>query len=125
MLKAFGWGLRFTACRIESIVGIVEVERSSSGEQDVLVARLDETIAAVNDSTFGPSANVFTGRLEQAHRFADGVNTGQVSASLPTSGWDVHMPFGGGDSGSAFSEQGLEGRQFYTRVKALAIDYGA
>lgn len=89
--------------------------------------RLDETIAAVNDSTFGRSASVFTGSLEQAHRFADGVNTGlQAPASLPTSGWDVHKAFGGfGDSGSAFSEQGLEGRQFYTGVKAVAIHYGA
>jgi alpha-ketoglutaric semialdehyde dehydrogenase len=46
--------------------------------------------------------------------------------NLPTSGWDVHMPFGGfRESGSAFKEQGLEGLRFYTRVKTVAVRHGA
>jgi aldehyde dehydrogenase (NAD+) len=60
-----------------------------------------------------------------ANRFIEQVDVGQVSVNLPTSGWDVHMPFGGfKDSGSAFKEQGLAGLQFYTRLKTAAVHFG-
>ena len=85
---------------------------------------LDGAIAAVNDSPYGLSAAVFTRSLEQANRFADLVDTGQVAVNLPTSGWDVHVPFGGfRESGSAFKEQGIEGMRFYTRTKTVAVRY--
>jgi acyl-CoA reductase-like NAD-dependent aldehyde dehydrogenase len=81
----------------------------------------DAAVAAVNDSSYGLSAAVFTRSLEHATRFAADVETGQVSVNLPTSGWDVHQPFGGfGASGSAFKEQGLDGLRFYTRTKTVA-----
>jgi alpha-ketoglutaric semialdehyde dehydrogenase len=42
--------------------------------------------------------------------------------NLPTSGWDVHMPFGGYKaSGSGAKEQGLEGLDFYMRTKTVAL----
>jgi aldehyde dehydrogenase (NAD+) len=82
----------------------------------------DEAIAAVNDSAYGLSAAVFTRSLEHAARFAADADTGQVSVNLPTSGWDVHHPFGGfGQSGSAFKEQGFDGLRFYTRTKTVAV----
>jgi acyl-CoA reductase-like NAD-dependent aldehyde dehydrogenase len=82
---------------------------------------LDEAIEAANDSVYGLSAAVFTRDLANAAYFSDEVDTGQVSVNLPTSGWDIHHPFGGfGDSGSAFKEQGLESLRFYTRVKTVA-----
>ncbi|OHV41285.1 aldehyde dehydrogenase [Pseudofrankia sp. EUN1h] len=90
-----------------------------------VVDGFDAAVAATNDSAFGLAAAVFTTSLARAHAFADRANTGQVSVNLPTSGWDVHMPFGGfGDSGSPFKEQGLEGPRFYTRVKTVAIRHG-
>lgn len=88
------------------------------------VASFDEAVAAVNDSPYGLSAAVFTTSLRQAQRFIDAAETGQVSVNLPTSGWDVHQPFGGfKDSGSPFKEQGLEGPRFYTRVKTAAVRF--
>jgi aldehyde dehydrogenase (NAD+) len=88
----------------------------------VVVEDLEEAIAAVNDSTYGLSAAVFTRSLEAAYRFLDGADTGHVSVNQPTSGWDIHHPFGGfKDSGSPFKEQGLEALRFYTRVKTAAI----
>jgi alpha-ketoglutaric semialdehyde dehydrogenase len=90
-----------------------------------VVDDFDAAVEAVNDSRYGLAAAVFTRDLARAHAFADRVRTGQVSVNLPTSGWDVHMPFGGfGDSGSAFKEQGLEGLRFYSRVKTVAIGFG-
>jgi aldehyde dehydrogenase (NAD+) len=86
------------------------------------VADEDEAVAAVNDSTYGLSSAVFTNNLGAAERFVDRVDTGQVSVNQPTSGWDVHQPFGGFlDSGSPFKEQGLDALQFYTRTKTAAI----
>ena len=95
----------------------------------VLVVRVvdgfDEAVTATNDSRYGLSAAVFTRSLESAHRFADLADTGQVAVNLPTSGWDVHMPFGGfRESGSAFKEQGVDALRFYTRTKTVAIRYG-
>ncbi|MBL7497566.1 aldehyde dehydrogenase family protein [Frankia sp. CNm7] len=101
----------------EEVFGPVVVIRVVDG--------FDAAVAAANDSPFGLAAAVFTTSLARAHTFADRANTGQVSVNLPTSGWDVHMPFGGfGDSGSPFKEQGLEGPRFYTRVKTVAIRHG-
>jgi acyl-CoA reductase-like NAD-dependent aldehyde dehydrogenase len=86
---------------------------------------LDEAIEATNDSAYGLSAAVFTDSLAAATRFMDEVETGQVAVNLPTSGWDVHHPFGGfRDSGSPFKEQGVEALRFYTRVKTCAVRTG-
>ena len=88
------------------------------------VASFEQAVAAVNDSPYGLSAALFTSNLRHAQRFVDAADTGQVSINLPTSGWDVHQPFGGFKySGSAFKEQGLEGLRFYTRVKTAAIRF--
>ena len=56
--------------------------------------------------------------------FTDRAEAGQVSVNLPTSGWDVHHPFGGfRESGSPFKEQGGPGLRFYTRIKTAAVRF--
>lgn len=85
-------------------------------------ATLDEAIDVVNDSAYGLSSAIFTESLGTATTFIERVNTGQVSVNLPTSGWDIHHPFGGfKHSGSGYKEQGTETLNFYTRVKTVAI----
>ncbi len=85
-------------------------------------ADVDEAIATVNNTRYGLSASVVTRSLAAAHAFARGVDTGCVAVNLPTVGWDVHVPFGGfKDSGSPYKEHGIEGLQFYTRVKSVAM----
>jgi len=86
------------------------------------VSSLAEAIDAANDSPYGLAAALFTDSVDASTRFIDSVEAGQVAVNLPTSGWDVHMPFGGWKlSGSGFKEQGLEGLRFYTRVKTVAV----
>lgn len=86
---------------------------------------LTSAIAAANDTAYGLSASIFTSSLGAAHRFIDEADAGQVSVNLPTSGWDVHQPFGGfKNSGSAFKEQGIEGLRFYARTKTAAVHRG-
>ena|SRR5271165_6392950 len=84
----------------------------------------DEAVELVNDSRYGLSAAVFTRDLRQANEFLDRAEAGQVSVNLPTSGWDVHHPFGGfRESGSPFKEQGGPGVRFYTRIKTAAVRF--
>lgn len=88
----------------------------------MLVDGLDAAIDAVNDSEYGLSAAIYTNRLDAAEHFADRVDCGQIAINTATSGWDVHMPFGGfRRSGSAFKEQGTGAVNFYTKVKTVAI----
>ncbi|MFE6282241.1 aldehyde dehydrogenase family protein [Streptomyces sp. NPDC057877] len=85
-----------------------------------------QAVQAVNDSGFGLAAAVFTRSLERAHRFVDEAECGQVAVNTTTTGWDVHLPFGGfRDSGTAYKEQGEEVLRFSTRVKTVAIHFGA
>jgi aldehyde dehydrogenase (NAD+) len=90
------------------------------------VDSFEEAVEAVNDSVFGLAAAVFTQNLGAAYRFVDEAECGQIAVNTTTSGWDVHHPFGGfRDSGSPFKEQGEEALRFYTRVKTVAIHFGA
>lgn len=83
-----------------------------------------EAIEAVNDSCYGLSAALFTSSLRSAHHFLSAADVGQVAINLPTSGWDVHQPFGGfKQSGSSFKEQGLDATRFYTRTKMVAVRF--
>jgi acyl-CoA reductase-like NAD-dependent aldehyde dehydrogenase len=85
---------------------------------------VDDAFALANDSIYGLAASVFTRSLTIAERAIREIEAGQVAVNLPTSGWDVHEPFGGfRESGSAFKEQGLPGLQFYTRVKTAAVRF--
>jgi alpha-ketoglutaric semialdehyde dehydrogenase len=85
----------------------------------------DAACKAVNRSVYGLSAAIFTTDLTAAHEFVERADTGQVAVNLPTSGWDVHHPFGGfRESGSPFKEQGVEALRFYSRTKTYAIRYG-
>lgn len=112
---------------------ITEVDLAGSTWQDEIfgpvlalapVDDLQAGIEAVNANRYGLSASIFTRDLASAYRFVREVETGQVAVNLPTSGWDVHVPFGGfKDSGSAFKEHGPEGLAFYTRVKSAAIGF--
>jgi aldehyde dehydrogenase (NAD+) len=92
------------------VVGMLEVDT------------FDEALEAVNDSSYGLSAAIFTQNLANAMEFVARADAGQVSVNQPTTGWDIHHPFGGfKDSGSGYKEQGEVALEFYTRTKAAAI----
>jgi aldehyde dehydrogenase (NAD+) len=83
---------------------------------------LDEAIHLLNASKYALAAALYTSDLDAAHTFAARADVGQVAVNLPTSGWDVHMPFGGfKDSGTGHKEQGLAGLDFYRKTKTVAI----
>jgi aldehyde dehydrogenase (NAD+) len=76
------------------------------------VPDFDAAVEAVDDSGFGPAAAVFTRELSRAYRFADAAECGQVAVNTTTTtGWDVHLPFGGfRDSGTAYRSRARKSR---------------
>lgn len=107
-----------TAIWREEVFGPVLAVRAVDG--------FEQAVEAVNDSGFGLAAAVFTRDLGAAYRFADEAECGQIAVNTTTTGWDVHLPFGGfHDSGTAYKEQGEEVLRFSTRVKTVAVHFGA
>ncbi|MFE2578828.1 aldehyde dehydrogenase family protein [Streptomyces sp. NPDC059378] len=107
-----------TAIWREEVFGPVLAVRAVDG--------FEQAVEAVNDSGFGLAAAVFTRDLATAYRFADEAECGQIAVNTTTTGWDVHLPFGGfRDSGTAYKEQGEEVLRFSTRVKTVAVHFGA
>ncbi|UJP09765.1 aldehyde dehydrogenase family protein [Microbacterium sp. KUDC0406] len=76
-------------------------------------------LAALNDSPYGLTAGICTTSLKHASDFADRVQAGVVKVNRPTSGLDLHVPFGGvkESSSNTFREQGHTATQFYTWEK--------
>jgi aldehyde dehydrogenase (NAD+) len=76
---------------------------------------LDEAIDRAADVEFGLSAAIFTSELGAARRFAERLPAGMLHVNSPTTGADVHVPFGG-VKGSSWGphEQGESARDFFT-----------
>ena len=84
---------------------------------------LDEAIDRANAVRFGLSASIFTGSLEAAERFVDGIEAGIVHVNSQTAGADVHVPFGGSKaSGYGPHEQGRAAIEFYTEEVTVYRD---
>ncbi|TSD65280.1 aldehyde dehydrogenase family protein [Aeromicrobium piscarium] len=80
-------------------------------------------LRAVNDSPYGLTAGICTTSLALATDFADQAAAGIVKVNRPTSGLDLHVPFGGikDSSSNTFREQGHTATQFYTWEKTTYI----
>jgi aldehyde dehydrogenase (NAD+) len=80
-------------------------------------------LAALNDSAYGLTAGICTTSLKHSSDFADRVQAGVVKVNRPTSGLDLHVPFGGikDSSSNTFREQGHTATQFYTWEKTTYI----
>lgn len=84
---------------------------------------LQEAIERANAVRFGLSASIFTGGLEAAEQFVDGIEAGIVHVNSQTAGADVHVPFGGSkSSGYGPHEQGRAAIEFYTEEVTVYRD---
>jgi acyl-CoA reductase-like NAD-dependent aldehyde dehydrogenase len=61
----------------------------------------NEALAAMERSTYGLAAAVFTGDLERGLRFAEAAPTGNVNVNLGSTWTEPQLPFGGGSGKSS------------------------
>lgn len=86
----------------------------------------DEAFAMANDTEFGLSASVFTNDLWRIDRALHQLQTGVIKVNAPTTGTELHAPFGGdkASSGHAAREQGDTAIDFFTRTRTAYIRPG-
>ena len=86
----------------------------------------DEAFTMANDTEFGLSASVFTNDLWRIDRALHELQTGVIKVNAPTTGTELHAPFGGdkASSGHAAREQGDTAIDFFTRTRTAYIRPG-
>lgn len=86
---------------------------------------LNEAITLANDVEFGLSAGIISQHHTEVNRFIDTIDFGVVKANEPTTGLDLHVPFGGMNASSSetYREQGEAGMDYFTIIKTVYENY--
>ncbi|MGI9605601.1 MAG: aldehyde dehydrogenase family protein [Acidimicrobiales bacterium] len=92
----------------------------------VQVDTADEAFALANDTEFGLSASVFTTDMWAVDRAVHELEAGIIKVNAPTTGSELHVPFGGekSSSGHAPREQGDTAHDFFTRTRSVYVNPG-
>ncbi len=83
-------------------------------------SRLDDVIAAANDTPYGLAAYVFTNDLTVATRMAEGLEAGIIGINDPVPA-TPQCPFGGMKESGLGRELGIEGLDAYLETKYVSI----
>jgi alpha-ketoglutaric semialdehyde dehydrogenase len=85
-------------------------------------ADADAAVALANGVRHGLVTSIFTRDLDRVLDLVQRLDTGLVRVNQPTSGVDLHTPFGGEKaSGLGPREQGKAAREFYTSLRTVLI----
>lgn len=86
---------------------------------------VDHAVELVNDVRYGLVASIHTKDLAAALDLVPRLETGMVKVNAPTTGVDLHAPFGG-DKDSSFGqrEQGSAAAAFYSRTTTVTLSPG-
>ncbi len=83
-------------------------------------SKLDDVIAAANDTPYGLAAYVFTNDLTVATRMAEGLEAGIIGINDPVPA-TPQCPFGGMKESGLGRELGIEGLDAYLETKCVSI----
>ena len=83
-------------------------------------SKLDDVIAAANDSPYGLAAYVFTNDLTVATRMAEGLEAGIIGINDPVPA-TPQCPFGGMKESGLGRELGIEGLDAYLETKYVSV----
>ena len=83
-------------------------------------------VALANATEFGLSASVFSTDMWRVDRAVNELEAGIIKINAPTTGSELHVPFGGekSSSGHAPREQGDTAHDFFTRTRSVYINPG-
>lgn len=84
----------------------------------------DEAFTLANATEYGLSAGVHTRSAARVRRALDEIIAGVVTVNGPTTGADLHVPFGGtkASSGPGAREMGEAAREFFTDTRTVYLD---
>ena len=84
----------------------------------------EDALQAANSVRYGLSSSIFTGDVNRAFRFVDGIEAGIVHINSGTPGGEAQLPFGGTKAtGVGPREQGPTALEFFTELKTVYVDY--
>ena len=83
-------------------------------------SKIDDVIAAANDTPYGLAAYVFTNDLTVATRMAEGLEAGIIGINDPVPA-TPQCPFGGMKESGMGRELGIEGLDAYLEIKCVSI----
>lgn len=91
----------------------------------ITVDNFDEAIEVANSVEMGLSASIVTRDIKKAMLYARRIQAGVVKINQVSTGLALQAPFGGVKKSSTdtFKEQGIEGLNFYSRIKTVYLDY--
>jgi aldehyde dehydrogenase (NAD+) len=88
------------------------------------VASYEEAVQVANSTEYGLSTSIFTNDLRNAFRFMRDIESGLVYVNAPTTGSEIHLPFGGMKaSGNGHRELGPHAVEEFTESKSIFVSY--
>jgi len=78
-----------------------------------------------NATRFGLAAAVYTSDLRTAAHAAEKLEAGIIKINAPTTGSEIHAPFGGTKSSSVsgYREQGFAAREFFSETRTVYVSW--
>ena len=88
------------------------------------VASYEEAVQVANATEYGLSTSIFTNDLRTTFRAMRDIEAGLVYVNAPTTGAEIHMPFGGMKaSGNGHRELGTHAVQEFSETKSIFMSY--
>jgi acyl-CoA reductase-like NAD-dependent aldehyde dehydrogenase len=88
------------------------------------VASYEEAAQVANATEYGLSTSIFTNDLRTAFRAIRDIESGLVYINAPTTGAEIHLPFGGMKaSGNGHRELGTHAVEEFSETKSIFVSY--